>query len=49
MFDYVGTLLFENNAVNATQTKLTAGQNNEVLLVQITVADGVVVTKKAIR
>lgn len=49
VFDVRGRLLVEQKGINATQTIVSGGLANEVLLVQITSVDGVVVTKKVIR
>lgn len=49
VFDIRGRLLLERNNINASQTTMTVGMANEVLLVQITSEDGVVVTKKVVR
>jgi hypothetical protein len=49
VFDIRGRLLQERIGVNASQTSINGGLSNEVLLVQITSEDGVVVTKKVIR
>ncbi|MEM0541170.1 T9SS sorting signal type C domain-containing protein [Flavobacterium sp. j3] len=49
VFDIRGRLLLERKDINASQTTLTVGMANEVLLVQITSEDGVVVTKKVVR
>jgi trimeric autotransporter adhesin len=49
VFDIRGRLLSDKKEINASQTTITAGQTNEVLLIQITSQDGVVVTKKVIR
>lgn len=49
VFDVRGRLLVEKQNINATQTTLTAGLSNEVLLVQIVATDGTVVTKKVVR
>ena len=49
VFDIRGRLLEEKTAVNASQTTISGGLANEVLLVQITSEDGVVVTKKVVR
>ena len=49
VFDIRGRLLLERNNINASQTNMTVGMANEVLLVQITSEDGVVVTKKVVR
>ena len=49
VFDVRGRLLVEKQGINATQTSITAGLSNEVLLVQIKTVDGAVVTKKVIR
>ena len=46
VFDIRGRLLLERNNINASQTTMTVGMANEVLLVQITSEDGVVVTRK---
>jgi hypothetical protein len=49
VFDIRGRLLQEKKAINASQTKIDSGLANQVLLVQITSEDGVVVTKKVVR
>jgi len=49
VFDVRGRLLVEKQRINSTQTTVTAGLSNEVLLVQIKTVDGAVVTKKVIR
>ncbi|HQW70023.1 MAG TPA: T9SS sorting signal type C domain-containing protein, partial [Flavobacterium sp.] len=49
VFDIRGRLLLEREDINASQTTMTVGTTNEVLLVQITSEDGVVVTKKVVR
>ena len=49
VFDIRGRLLLEKNSINATQTTIGGGTANEVLLIQITTTDGIVVTKRAIR
>ncbi|WP_291127431.1 T9SS sorting signal type C domain-containing protein, partial [Flavobacterium sp. UBA7682] len=49
VFDIRGRLLSESKGINASQTTITAGQTNQVLLVQITSQEGPVVTKKVIR
>jgi trimeric autotransporter adhesin len=49
VFDIRGRLLIERKGINASQTTLTVGVSNEVLLVQITSEEGEVVTKKVIR
>ena len=49
VFDIRGRLLTTQNNVNINQTIITAGQANEVLLVQITSIDGATVTKKVVR
>jgi trimeric autotransporter adhesin len=48
VFDTRGRLLQEKAFINANQTTIN-GLSNEVLLVQITSEDGIVVTKKVIR
>jgi len=42
-------LLQEKNNINSSQTTIGSGVANQVLLVQITSEDGVVVTKKVVR
>uniref|UniRef100_UPI002FDA5911 T9SS sorting signal type C domain-containing protein n=1 Tax=Flavobacterium sp. TaxID=239 RepID=UPI002FDA5911 len=49
VFDIRGRLIQEKKAINANHTIINVGDTNEVLLVQITSQDGVVVTKKVIR
>ncbi|MBF6641031.1 T9SS sorting signal type C domain-containing protein [Flavobacterium sp. J49] len=49
VFDIRGRLLLEKNEINNSETSISAGHNNEVLLIQITSQDGLVVTKKVIR
>ena len=48
-FDIRGRLLQERTAINASQTKIGNGLANQVLLVQITSEDGIIVTKKVIK
>lgn len=48
VFDVRGSLLYENKSVGANQTSFYAGSANQVLLVQITSAEGAVITKKVI-
>ncbi|WP_309613841.1 hypothetical protein, partial [Flavobacterium sp.] len=49
IYDIRGRLLQERKGINASQTSMTAGLANEVLLVQITSEDGEMVTKKVIK
>jgi hypothetical protein len=49
VFDIRGRLLVEQKEINAVQTTVSGGLANEVLLIQITTIDGVVVTKKVVR
>ncbi|HNP32853.1 MAG TPA: choice-of-anchor J domain-containing protein [Flavobacterium sp.] len=49
VFDIRGRLLLEKRDVNSGQTTFDAGSTNEVLLVQITTTDGIIVTKKVVR
>jgi hypothetical protein len=49
VFDIRGRLLQEYKAINASQTNISLGLSNEVLLVQITSNDGVVITKKVVQ
>ncbi len=49
VFDIRGRLIQERKGINASQTTINVGLANEVLLVQITSQDGIVVTKKVIR
>jgi hypothetical protein len=49
VFDIRGRFLQEQKDINATQTTINVGLVNEVLLVQISSEDGVVVTKKVVR
>jgi hypothetical protein len=49
IFDIRGRFLQEQKDINATQTTINVGLVNEVLLVQISSEDGVVVTKKVVR
>jgi hypothetical protein len=49
VFDIRGRLLSERKGINASQTNVSGGLANEVLLIQITSADGRVVTKKVVR
>lgn len=49
VFDIRGRLIFEQKEINDSQTTINVGQTNEVLLVQITSQEGLVVTKKVIR
>ncbi len=49
VYDIRGRLLIEKKDINATQTTIGGGMANEVLLIQITTTEGIVVTKRAIR
>jgi hypothetical protein len=49
VFDIRGRLLLEKNEINNSETIISVGQANEVLLLQITSQDGLVVAKKVIR
>lgn len=49
VFDIRGRLLQEKSGINANQTTISGGLSNQVLLVQITSANGGTVTKKVIR
>jgi hypothetical protein len=49
VYDVRGRLLQEYKNVNDSQTTINVGLVNQVLLVQITSEDGVMVTKKVIR
>ena len=46
IFDISGKLIQEKRNINSTQTSMFIGLSNEVILVQITSENGVVVTKK---
>ncbi|MBC7525041.1 MAG: T9SS sorting signal type C domain-containing protein [Flavobacterium sp.] len=48
IFDIRGRLLVDKKDINTTQININAGTTNQVLLVQISSIDGVVVTKKVI-
>jgi len=48
IFDIRGRLLQEQKGINATQTLMNGGLSTEVLIVQITSEDGVMVTKKVL-
>ncbi len=49
IFDVRGRLLAEKNHINAAETKLTVGAQNQVLLVKIGTTEGGEVTKKIIQ
>lgn len=49
VFDIRGRLIEEQKGINATQTTIKGGLANQVLLVQITSQEGVVITKKVIK
>lgn len=49
VFDIRGRLLTESHHVNASQITLDVNGTNEVLLVQVTTTEGVVVTKKFVQ
>jgi hypothetical protein len=49
VFDIRGRIIEEKQSINANQTTIKGGLANQVLLVQITSEDGLVVTKKVIR
>jgi hypothetical protein len=48
IFDIRGRLLQEKKDINASQTLMNAGLTTEVLLVQITSEEGIMVTKKVL-
>lgn len=48
VFDIRGRLLFRNDSVMANETRFNVGTTNEVLLVQVTSADGLTLTRKVI-
>jgi hypothetical protein len=48
IFDIRGRLLQEKKDINASQTLMNAGLTTEILLVQITSEEGIVVTKKVL-
>ena len=48
IFDIRGRLLQEQKGIHATQTLMNAGLTTEILLVQITSEEGIVVTKKVL-
>lgn len=49
VFDIRGRLLIEEKRIDATQTVVSGGLVNGVLLIQVTTNDGVTVTKKIVR
>ena len=49
VFDIRGRLLNERKEINSSQATINGSLSNQVLLVQITSADGIVVTKKVIQ
>lgn len=49
VFDIRGRLIEEKKAINANEATIKGGLSNGVLLVQITTAEGVTITKKVIR
>ena len=49
VFDIRGRMITTQNNINTTQATITAGQTNQVLLVQVTSVDGATVTKKVVR
>jgi hypothetical protein len=49
VFDVRGRLLQEHRNVNASQTTISVGLANEMLLIQITSKDDVTVVKKVVR
>ena len=48
IFDIRGRLLFEKKDINSSQTTINAGLSTEILLVQITSDEGIMVTKKVL-
>jgi hypothetical protein len=48
IFDIRGRLLQEQKGIHATQTFMNVGLTTEILLVQITSEEGIVVTKKVL-
>ena len=49
VFDIRGRLLLEKKGINASQTTMSVGVVNEVLLIQVTTVDREIVTKKVVR
>jgi hypothetical protein len=49
VYDLQGRLLVEKKQINASETKLTTTATNQVLLVEITAANGSKITKKIIQ
>ena len=48
VYDIRGRVLMTKKGINATETRINAGTTNQVLLVQITTNEGIMVTKKVI-
>jgi len=46
VFDVRGRMLLEKEEISATQTTINVGSSNQVLLIEITTKDGIVITKK---
>lgn len=46
VFDVRGRMLLEKEDISATQTTINVGSSNQVLLIEITTKDGIVITKK---
>jgi hypothetical protein len=49
VFDIRGRLLQERKDINASETTVGSGLAKQVLLVQITSTDGIIVTKKVMQ
>jgi hypothetical protein len=49
VYDLQGRLLVEKKQINASETKITTMVTNQVLLLEITAASGIKVTKKIIQ
>lgn len=46
VFDVRGRMLLEKEEISTTQTTVNVGSSNQVLLIEITTKDGIVITKK---
>jgi hypothetical protein len=49
VYDLQGRLLVEKKQINSSETKLSTTATNQVLLLEITAANGLKVTKKIIQ
>ena len=49
VFDVRGRLLYELNEINANQTIINVGLSNELILIQLKLENGQIITKKVVK